>query len=696
MVYNTGMKTRILGKVAMKPKVMALAVTLCVGLTARDLLWNGSGSTTWSTDASAVNWTDVSTGTATCYAEGDNVLFDDTQSPNIHSVTLGAAMSPGTVVFNIGSATPFDVLNNTFFNATRTVKRGTGMVQLNLTAGCTAGNPVDIEAGILAAVRANAFGSYAPTAGATREWTIKDGAELRVTQRNCFGKCDAWSISAGGNCVRLKKGGVFSLYDPAQSSHVGNSVWELYLEGGEVDFSAKGASAGVGLLLINHMLTLSGDTATVISNKTGYSNQGIAINKLFDTTFVIENVTGDNAPDLTLDAPLANSIDAETRARLIKQGAGTLLLLDRTEAFTADVLIKNGAIRLDYHPGVADAGKNEFGASAGKNTTLGDLTKAGRKITIADYGRLELMERNMLTSYSYGETGNNNIQTEIVVTNGGTIALSPQHAGGGMCCGPLTIADGNIEYSLAHPNHTWGWGVLAVRGTMKVIGNHPFSMAVNGKNCYHILYRNKETVFDVADITGDSASDFVTDLPFVIPMEYSVVTNEQGEVCSYGFVKRGLGTMQMNGNANISIGMNGEASVEEGTLAVNGDIRMSSVVTVAAGAYLSGTGTVNNVTVAAGGGFRQTVGNDMPLNIVGNLSIGANPVLRIDNPAGLPAKSVRAVVFAVTGTVTGEENLAGASIYLDGELQNRGAWLLECVAGRCTVKAHSGTMIVIK
>ena len=117
---------------------------------------------------------------------------------------------------------------------------------------------------------------------------------------------------------------------------------------------------------------------------------------------------------------------------------------------------------------------------------------------------------------------------------------------------------------------------------------------------------------------------------------------------------------------------------------------------VAAAAFLSGTGTVSNAEIAAGGGFRQKAGNATPLKVTGNLTIGANPVFRIDNPENLDAKSVRAVMFSATGTVAGAENLANATFYLDGELQKPGTWIALYSSGLCTVKAHSGTMIVIK
>ena len=53
-------------------------------------------------------------------------------------------------------------------------------------------------------------------------------------------------------------------------------------------------------------------------------------------------------------------------------------------------------------------------------------------------------------------------------------------------------------------------------------------------------------------------------------------------------------------------------------------------------------------------------------------------------------------MFSATGTVTGTENLANATFYLDGELQKPGTWIALYSAGRCTVKAQSGTMLILR
>lgn len=545
---------------------------------------------------------------------------------------------------------------------------------------------------------------------------IYDGGELRLTARNSFGKCDRWTIpGAGGNTVRVKKGGLFSFVkDP--SSHSANSVCILMLEGGRVAFNeALGTDmnpASYGLLQIMSqlkVLKVPGEKSpAIISNHTDAAiakYQALAVNKIYNTTFTVENVTEDDNADLILDTPLMNNrsnpaTDPVT-GRLIKKGAGTLLLLDQTSALTVDMIIEEGTVRLDYHPGVVASGKNEFGVDKGTFTLLGDMTKPERKIIVKDTGCLQLMERNHFCAYSYGADGNNNIQTELVITNGGSLVLSPTRLGG-TCFGPIAFIDGTIEFdtSRALPDsENWGWGAFAVRGTMRVGGTQPFKMNAVGKNCWQILYRNKETQFDVADITKDAAADFITDLPFVVPMDKGCWTDETtGTTASYGFQKRGAGTMVVNGDVGgtFNYGMTGEADVAAGTLEVNGGIHSASLVTVEEGAFLSGTGKVSHVSLTAGAGFRQKAGTENPLRIIGNLTVDENPIIRIDNPDGLDRKATRAALFTVSGTITGLANLKNATVYLDNEEQPASLWRLEEKNGVYSLSPHVGTLVLIK
>ena len=157
--------------------------------------------------------------------------------------------------------------------------------------------------------------------------------------------------------------------------------------------------------------------------------------------------------------------------------------------------------------------------------------------------------------------------------------------------------------------------------------------------------------------------------------------------------------MAIKGNNNASyIDMNGEVRVTEGTLEADGDIRKTSATVVSAGAYLAGTGVVSSVQIAAGGGFRGTAGQTIPLKMTGNLTIGANPVIRIDNLGGLASDKVRAKLFTVLGTVTGVENLNDATVYLDNAVWGRGKYMIEYSTGTRTlsIKGVKGTTLIFK
>ena len=666
--------------------VFGLAVGAMVA-SGRDLLWTGNGSTDWNLNTSSTSWKDRSNDSATYFATGDNVLFDDTLMPSMpSSASLVVSLTPGDVTFNIANAFTLSSGGYNFFSASRIVKTGAGTLTWHFgssNSGYT--TPVEVNGGVLIFDNPNAFAGYVPTQNnALREYVINNGGELRVTARNCFGKCDLYTLSgAGGGCVRLKKGGKFSLYLPDKSSHVGSSVWDLYLEGGMLDFQAKGAQDSLGLLLINHKLSVSGDTAYVITNTPGFNYQHLAINKTTSTIFDIADVTGDDEPDLTLDLALTQNPGGTPQ--VIKQGPGTMRMLYRNSLFKSDMVIKEGTVSCDYH----DPNGSEFGNCT--TTVFGDMTTAGRTITVQDTGRLEFLQRNIFTSYGGGVTGGNTIATEVVVTNGGTLMFNAP-------CnfGPLTVVDGNLVFA----DVNFGWGAISVRGTMKVRGRTPVTLQRRGSQCRQILYREYATIFDVADVTDNAEPDFITELPFVMP-DYADYNTDSttGEKYPYGFVKTGAGTMAIKGNNNASyIDMNGEVRVTEGTLEADGDIRKTSATVVSAGAYLAGTGVVSSVQIAAGGGFRGTAGQTIPLKMTGNLTIGANPVIRIDNLGGLASDKVRAKLFTVLGTVTGVENLNDATVYLDNAVWGRGKYMIEYSAGTRTlsIKGVKGTTLIFK
>ena len=467
----------------------------------------------------------------------------------------------------------------------------------------------------------------------------------------------------------------------------------LTLIDGVVSNTMSGAGSGVrnyGLMTFGTNVTLKGTKPYVFKPNIG-GNQVVHLWGPESTEFVVDDITGDAAADATIHYPLRNrwnsyhsdvdtSLSRHERSGLVKSGVGTLCLTSRGNSFTGDVTVCEGTLLLDW-----PEGKTEFGLN--EQTIFGDMTLANRAVTVYTNGTLALGQRNMFTSYTYAEAGNNRLATPIVL-KGGTMMLADANG-----FGDITVENGRLSYTRGG-----GWGVLGVHGTFKVAGTKPCVLPTVASNPLIFLYPDKPTVFDVDDVTGDAQTDLEMGLKIIRPPDQSVLdyfrTNFSQTV--YGFVKAGEGTMALTANHDTTWTFNGDAAVSNGTLAVDGNIARSDTVRVAAGAFLSGTGTVNNVEIAAGGGFRQKAGNATPLKISGDLSIDANPVFRIDNPANLDAKAVKAVVFHATGAVTGAENLANARFYLDGELQKPGTWIALYSAGRCTVKAQSGTMLILK
>ncbi len=681
-----------------------IVLAAAAGVHASELLYTGNGSSLWSDNDSTIkNWNTPPTpdGNPVRYYQNDDVLFSDTLIPAICGtiVSMSRIMTPGNLVFDITNT--LRVINNgtgaLFFGATNIVKTGSGSVDWCLWGGNgnNSTTPVQIKAGtlILSAPNSN---NYAPRNGNTREYIVDAGAELRVTNRNSIGKADQFTLQAsGGAVVKVKSGGRMSMYIPDGVAPDNNSVWELHLDGGShLDFLAKGMNTqGAPLLRVLHGLYVAGSGAVCItqgfSPYTGaaytYQDLGICSN---ETTIidVADTVPGPDM-DLYMNLPFSNP-GTVRQPLLVKQGAGTFRLACTKvgSTFKADVLVKDGTLQLDYPPS-----GTVFGESS--KTLLGDLTVEGRTITIADSGQLAFLQRNMFSSYSYGADGNNKIKSEVVVTNGGTIAFGTGEQGYN-CFGPLTLHDGNMTFGAIN----YSWAAFGVRGTMKIRGTKPLVLKKAGTTCDQILYPGYATTFDVDDITHDSLPDFVSDLCITIPGA-SYRTNSLGVAYEYGFIKTGGGTMNVLADCSGSNGQTNEVRVQEGTMQVDGKFHLKSTVVVSAGAYLSGTGTVGNVTLAAGGGFRQTCrGGSATMTIAGNLSIGANPVIMVDNPDAMPVKKVKASVFKATGTVTGAENLANATVLLDGVDIGQGRWSVDydAAAKSLAVKAIAGLVINLK
>ena len=198
------------------------------------------------------------------------------------------------------------------------------------------------------------------------------------------------------------------------------------------------------------------------------------------------------------------------------------------------------------------------------------------------------------------------------------------------------------------------------------------------------------TTFDVADVTGDAAADVTIDMP---------VMQHQNATTDHGFVKTGEGTLCLtftNGwSGATKRPFKGDAVVSNGTLRVDNNISASHAVVVEAGGFLSGTGTVNNVSVAAGGGFAATAGQKGMLTIAGDATVPATGVVEIANPRGMDTNRILVKFATVAGTLTIPDDLSGWTVKVDGVTMPPGFALLRqgntLVAG-CV----QGTMVIFR
>ncbi|MEY4489112.1 MAG: hypothetical protein RIQ79_1620, partial [Verrucomicrobiota bacterium] len=104
----------------------------------RDLVWKGDAVTnTW--DEAASNW--LRNGTATAYAVGDRVAFDDTGSRS-PSVAINIALAPGSMDVDTTSGYTF-AGNGTLTSTGPFAKRGTGPLSLGVPASFAGGYSLD-------------------------------------------------------------------------------------------------------------------------------------------------------------------------------------------------------------------------------------------------------------------------------------------------------------------------------------------------------------------------------------------------------------------------------------------------------------------------------------------------------------------------------------------------------------------------
>lgn len=380
------------------------------------------------------------------------------------------------------------------------------------------------------------------------------------------------------------------------------------------------------------------------------------------TEFRIENVSGDDGVDMTcgyrLDDWYWNDGRKVRRSKLVKTGAGTLLLKDITGRFSGGVEIREGTIRLDGS--VSGTAENEY-------SFLGCNTNSDVEVLVSPGATLEFMNRSQFMYYTMGEDGNNRVSRPLHV-NGGTVKMTATEANGGsvnQAFGPVTVENGaTFEYTVTAAN-----GPFSFHDTFAVRGNTPFTLpAVTSGGNIMWLYPGYRCVFDVEDVTEDLDPDFITYLAPTQPSNpdyYDGSTPARGP-WSYGFIKRGVGTMALM-HADPKWCHTLPVKVEAGTLLVNDDFGRSQGFEVSAGAFIGGTGKVRSVTLADGAGLMVSNGQPAPLESDGAVTFPATGTVVIKVATEDELRHIRVPVLkSLAGSYVGAENLANWRVSIPG------------------------------
>ena len=380
------------------------------------------------------------------------------------------------------------------------------------------------------------------------------------------------------------------------------------------------------------------------------------------TDIHVDAIPGNEGADLTISHVLEDRVSAlyvnangVTTARttqasgFIKTGTGTLLLTERNSSYSGRTEIREGTVVLD-RPGYS---AGTFGTAT--KTYLGNMATAGRQIVVTTNGTLRINQRNIFQSMS--ELGNPNLKAELVV-RGGTLTCA---AGAGSSIGNITFDDATWNRSSGNSN----WGYWQLNHTFTLTGTRPYDFPlVSGSPALEAItiVPGTASTFAVDDITGDGAVDASFGFYLTQPR------NDNRRNYVYGFTKAGAGTLRLASTYSDGYRPNGTNDVAAGTLQVDTltGLDATRLTLVRAGAYLSGTGKVTNVEIAAGGGFAATAGQKGMLTVAGDATIPASGVVDIANPSGMPPERIFFKFATVSGTLTAPADLSGWTVKIDG------------------------------
>ncbi len=465
----------------------------------------------------------------------------------------------------------------------------------------------------------------------------------------------------------------------------GQAFGDLTLNNATLDYAdSSGNEARYGKFWFSGKVTLKGDTPYVFAPKTGVNYMGINLNNEPLTEFNVADITANDEVDVTFGH---NFMDRYTDTNqmthasgFVKTGPGTMWLKANRSTFTGNVEIREGEVIVGPTEEAFDVCKG-----LATQTGLGDMTVEGKTVTVFTNATLNFLQRNSL----YPTTPTNNTLKSEIILNGGTLVLCRDCSADNASVNgiaKLTMINGHLDY----PAGNGGWGVLCVYDTFRFAGTTPYVFPASGGGGRFLLNYYPTSRYEVEDVSGDSGDD----VTFENKLKDFLGTGDVNAYAASGLIKDGPGTMRI---ASVCT-YRGDTYVSNGVFKVDGSVSISphtGTIYVSAGAALSGTGTVDHVSIKAGGGFEITAGQSVPLKIKGDLNLPETGFINIRNPQGFEdLDELTGVIATVTGTTAGATNIESWPVRVEGELVKTFHPYMQ--GNRLYVRNLNGTVILFR
>ena len=687
----------------------------------RNLVWTGKASACW--DLTAENWRVAGdeTKTPVAFESGDNVLFDD--SAESYSVTLVRVDTTKDFQFDIGNVVFSNETQNYTFDADNhnwIYQRG-GFGTIDKWGAAR----VDVL------TRLDTAKNFTCHQG---EWNCRTGSNYVGEYRSCLGSLhDRRTVEfKSGSILNLNHG--FIVGAPTSARDVtfnftgtaisnSSSGVQHFSSANFVDSSYWGGS---GQLYLSGNVTVGGTKPFILD---GW-NAALTIggNNAF-RTLTVADVTGDDGYDMVVTNRLVDNGSYSSGStvrmvnRVVKKGPGTLAFMNHGSTTTGTVDVAEGVVAFDYAGGWNGNYSSVVGLLDGPNG-------AHAHVIVRD-GATIVFPRNVAA----GEM-NNPMSWELSVSNA-TLRLADktfQHFG------TLRLHNAALDWQNAYQNTWMNYDFLGCSDKLVLSGDTPYDFQPKGQhpstaglsdNCTFRLgfrldslkddhpiaeagtdptsenwakyskFTNMWTVVDfvVEDITKDDAVDAtmgwtIKDMP---NMSYiSINANETWNSNPWkhyrfrgGIRKLGTGTFRTTGRNTYTH----TTEVAEGALVVDGSIAASSGVTVDAGAYLGGTGTVAAVSFKNAGGLLCSMGAKDVLKTP-SVTAEGSVVVKVQAPAGADKKDFHQDLLQITGRPASVD-FTNWSVSFPGAEGSKGFVLKYDAATGLVSGAYAGGTLVI-